>query len=157
MLWKRDARPGGAQNVPASPGPAPPLAPSDHGDAPHRNGALRARFGQPWLAAMMGCGVWAAGTPRSSAAPGRVAAQACGGRGCAGGRPGGAKRAETAFDAASDQFTAAEQALDAAREQRARARQERYAARQAHDQAELAVRRLRRRADEVAGRLDGMA
>jgi len=47
--------------------------------------------------------------------------------------------------------------LDAAREQRARARQERYAARQVHEQAELTVTRLRRRVDEVAGRLDGMA
>ena len=64
------------------------------------------------------------------------------------------KQAETAFDAASDQFTAAEQALDAAREQRARARQERYAARQAHEQADLTVRRLRRRVDDVAGRGD---
>jgi hypothetical protein len=103
-----------------------------------------------------GLWVWRTGTPRSGAAPGRAAAQAGGGRGCPGRRPGCEKQAETAFDAASDRFAAAEQALYMARGERARARQQRYAARQAHEQAEVTARRLRRRVDELSGQLARM-
>jgi hypothetical protein len=67
------------------------------------------------------------------------------------------KRAEGAFDAASDRFGAAERALDEAREERAQARRDRYAARQEHARAAAAADRLQRRAAELAGRLDRMA
>jgi hypothetical protein len=67
------------------------------------------------------------------------------------------KRAEGAFDAASDRFDAAESALDVAREERAQARRDRYAARQEHERAATAADRLQRRVSELAGRLDRMA
>jgi small-conductance mechanosensitive channel len=66
------------------------------------------------------------------------------------------KRAEEAFDAASDRFDAAASALDAAREERARARRERYGARQAHEPASTAVDWLQRRVTELSDRLDRM-
>jgi chromosome segregation ATPase len=66
------------------------------------------------------------------------------------------KRAEAAFDAASDRFAEAERALDAARAERAQARRDRYAAQQAHDRASTAVERLQRRARELSDRLGGM-
>jgi hypothetical protein len=64
--------------------------------------------------------------------------------------PSPTKRAETAYDAASDAFTDAEQAFDAAREQRARAREARYAARQAHERAVTTAARLQRRVTPLA-------
>ena len=66
------------------------------------------------------------------------------------------KRAEAAFDAASDRFTSAEAALDAAREERAQARQTRYAARQAYERASTTADRLARRVREMSERLEGM-
>lgn len=64
------------------------------------------------------------------------------------------KRAETAFDGASDRFTEAEQALEAARERRARAREDGYAARQAYERANVTAGRLQCRVSELADRLD---
>jgi chromosome segregation ATPase len=66
------------------------------------------------------------------------------------------KRAETAFDATSDEFDVAERALDVAREARAQARRERYAARQAYERASTALDRLQRRVGEMSERLDRM-
>jgi uncharacterized protein (DUF3084 family) len=67
----------------------------------------------------------------------------------------GMKRAEEAFDAASDRFGAAESALDAGRAERARAREERCAARQAHERASINVDRLQRRVRDMSERLTG--
>src|SRR5215472_7201751 len=67
------------------------------------------------------------------------------------------KRAEEAFDAASDRFGAAERALDEAREERAQARRDRYAARQEHQRAAAAADRLRQRVTELVGRLDRLS
>jgi hypothetical protein len=111
----------------------------------------------PLLAAMMVCGVRAAGPPRSDPALGRVAAQAGSGRGPLADSRAAVKRAEGAFDAASDRFGAAEAALDAAREERAQARRDRYAARQEHERAAAAADRLQRRVAELAAQLDRMA
>jgi len=66
------------------------------------------------------------------------------------------KRAEAAFDAASDRFTRAEATLDAAREERAQARQARYAARQAYERASTVADRLARRVREMGEQLEGM-
>jgi uncharacterized protein (DUF3084 family) len=67
------------------------------------------------------------------------------------------KRAEAAFDAASDRSAEAESALDAARAERAQARRDRYAAQQAHERASTAVDRLERRVRELSDRLGGMS
>lgn len=58
------------------------------------------------------------------------------------------KRAEEAFDAASDRFDAAERALDDPREDRAQAPRDRYAARQAYERASVTADQLQRRVTE---------
>jgi uncharacterized protein (DUF3084 family) len=63
-----------------------------------------------------------------------------------------AQRAETAFEAASEDFAEAEGALDAARERRAHMRRERYAARQARERAAAIVARLEGRVRELSDR-----
>ncbi|MGN6174628.1 MAG: hypothetical protein ACTHPS_17040 [Streptosporangiaceae bacterium] len=64
------------------------------------------------------------------------------------------KRAETAFDAASDRFTEIEHSLDAARADRDQARRARYAARHAHEKAATRLARLQRRERQLAEQLD---
>ena len=66
------------------------------------------------------------------------------------------KRAETAFDTASDRFTEIEHALDAARADRDQARRARYAARQADEQASTRLAPLQRRERKLAEELDEM-